>query len=132
MPDTNKQVIEANNAFYQAFNADNAEAMEGLWSNQHDIVVIHPGWPALYGRESVLSSWRQIIESGNNQNIHCLDVKVCMLGDSALVTCIEEIQQSRLMATNIYVREGDVWKIVHHHAGPLAEHTVHQTNQSLH
>ena len=32
--------------------------------------------------------------------------------------CFEEISGSFLIATNIFVREGGRWKMVHHQAGP--------------
>jgi hypothetical protein len=36
------------------------------------------------------------------------------------VICFEEIMNTFLVATNVFVREGRVWKMVHHQAGPTS------------
>jgi hypothetical protein len=38
----------------------------------------------------------------------------------AFVVCVETLSGGRLAATNVFVREGGEWRIVHHHAGPIA------------
>jgi hypothetical protein len=34
------------------------------------------------------------------------------------VLCHEHVEQTALAATNVFVREGGGWKMVHHQAGP--------------
>jgi len=45
-----------------------------------------------------------------------------LLGDAALVTCYEGSNDdpAHLAATNVFVLEGERWRMVHHHAGPIA------------
>ena len=43
-----------------------------------------------------------------------------MLGEVAFVTCHEVLPSGRLAATNVFVREGDAWRLVHHQATPIA------------
>ena len=45
---------------------------------------------------------------------------ILWLGCCPIVICFEEIAGQYLIATNIFVREGNDWKIVHHQAGPTA------------
>lgn len=127
-----QQILEINNAFYQAFSNSDIQAMESLWSSQHDVAVIHPGWSALHGRDSVLSSWRQIMESGNSPTINCLDAKVYLQDKIAIVICTEKLSEGSLIATNIFVMEDNSWKMIHHQAGPLPDLVVHSEKQSLH
>ena len=47
---------------------------------------------------------------------------VTIAGDMGFVVCSEELPSGRLVATNIFVREGGTWKICHHHASPVARH----------
>jgi len=48
---------------------------------------------------------------------------VQVFGDTAIVYCYEAsgAEPAHLAATNVFVREGLAWRMVHHHAGPLAE-----------
>ena len=51
-----RAVREANLSFYEAFAHQDFEAMKQLWATQSPVLCIHPGWPALHGREQVLAS----------------------------------------------------------------------------
>lgn len=112
-------VLRANDAFYTAFSNSDFESMEQLWSTQHHIAVIHPGWPPLLGRQSVISSWKQIMKGGLSSTISCTNTKVNMLGEVALVICNELLAEAELIATNGFILEQGDWKMIHHQAGPL-------------
>lgn len=112
-------VLTVNDAFYSAFSSNNLAGMKELWSTQHDIAIIHPGWPPLLGRESVLSSWKQIMQGGFSTNISCVNANASVLGNVALVICTELLAETELIATNVFVVETDIWRMIHHQAGPL-------------
>src|SRR4051812_14163823 len=113
-------VLAANLAFYAAFAERDADAMSMLWAREHVVACIHPGRDALHGRGSVMASWRAILESPEGPEIDCSDATAIVLDDVAFVTCIEQIGEAKLAATNIFALEGGEWRLVHHHAGPLA------------
>src|SRR5690349_18059853 len=48
-----EELLAANAAFYAAFNAKDAAAMDAVWSSRTDASCIHPGWNLLSGREAV-------------------------------------------------------------------------------
>ena len=48
-----EEVEFANEAFYLAFEGKDYDAMAHLWSHEREIVCLHPGWPALIGRDEV-------------------------------------------------------------------------------
>ena len=54
---------DAETAFYDAFQNGNIEAMMSIWSNDEDIICIHPNSPRLQGRELIQESWLQIFAS---------------------------------------------------------------------
>lgn len=112
-------VLKTNEAFYRAFSNNDIVSMEDLWSTQFEITVIHPGWPVLQGRESVMSSWNQIMTVDTPAHITCVNVKVNLLGDVALVICTEVLEEIELIATNTFILEEGNWKMIHHQAGPL-------------
>ena len=41
-----------------------------------------------------------------------------------LVICYERIGQDFLLATNVFIRSGDGWLMVHHQSGPAPEPAV--------
>lgn len=113
-------VLFANSAFYHAFSTRDFDGMVRIWSKTQPLTCIHPGWDILYGREAVLEAWRGIMQR-RPEGLHMTprNERVIIQGDTAIVVCIEEVTAPRfLSATNIFVREGSTWCMVHHHAGP--------------
>lgn len=115
-----RAVLDANLSFYEAFAAQDLAAMEKVWSAKHMIACIHPGWQVLHGREQVIGSWRTIL-LGESAPIRCKDPKAVLLDQTALVTCIERMASNQLVATNVFVLEDGLWKMVHHQAGAFTE-----------
>ena len=111
----------ANEAFYLAFESADLEAMEALWAARHEVVCLHPGWPPLFGRDAVLASWRGILTNARQPAVTMFGARAVTVGDAVDVVCFERIGDQTLVATNLFVLEDDVWRIVHHQAGPCAE-----------
>jgi SnoaL-like protein len=120
MTTTELDVLEANAAFYRAFASRDAGAMERIWAERHPVACIHPGWDVLDGRRQVLGSWRRIFDSDGAPEVACSQAEARVMGDAAFVTCHEVLAGGRLAATNVFVREGDAWRIVHHQATEIA------------
>jgi hypothetical protein len=110
-------IMFVNDAFYMCFAAGDADGMDDLWAKSVSVTCIHPGWESLVGRAAVIDSWRTIITAGAPQ-IRCREPEVSLYGDTASVICFEEVEGRFLIATNLFVREEEVWKMVHHQAGP--------------
>ena len=113
------EVLAANAAFYEAFRARDVALLEELWAKAHPVAVIHPGWPALHGRDEVLDSWRRILEGPAPPDISCTDARAVVLGSAAFVVCTERLEGGSMVATNVFAREDGAWKVVHHQAGPV-------------
>ena len=111
-------VLAANAAFYDAFGRGDAGAMERLWSERTDVACIHPGWRPLHGRPEVLSSWYSILANQSASGIRCDSAIAYVYGETAMVICTEQLPGGELVATNLFTREGDEWRLVHHQAGP--------------
>lgn len=111
-------VIAANASFYMAFREKDLEAMDAIWAKKTKVSVIHPGWNAIFGRDKVMSSWQNIIDSGGAPKIDPVQPVVLFRDHSAVVLCYEKVGNSYLVATNIFVLEDSAWRIIHHHAGP--------------
>jgi ketosteroid isomerase-like protein len=117
-----RDVLDANTRFYDAFVKRDLTAMSDLWHDALPVVCVHPGWAALEGRARVLASWRGILSNAEAPPIRCLRASVHLLGDMAMVVAHEALGGARLVATNVFAREGSTWRMVLHQAGPLAGH----------
>jgi ketosteroid isomerase-like protein len=120
MTSMEREVLEANSAFYAAFAQRDAEAMDSLWAREAPVACLHPGWEPLSGREAVVSSWRRILLGGGAPpDIRCEGASANVAGEAAWVVCTEIVPGGSLGATNVFVRERGAWRLVHHHASPL-------------
>ena len=55
-----KDAIEANQNFYNAFNKNDIELMIGIWLNDSASQCIHPGWDVLTGFENITVSYTHL------------------------------------------------------------------------
>lgn len=124
------KVLAANQAFYNAFARGDFPALSALWSRLNAVSVIHPGSSALHGREAVMHSWRQILESSGGSDIQCADAMAYVHGDFAYVVCREIFPVGGLVATNVFLREDGEWRMVHHQAGPDSRGIQDETSTS--
>jgi len=110
----------ANDAFYQAFAAADFDAMAAVWSEQGNVFCCHPGWPPITSRAEVMASWQEILTAAGPIPVSCVAPKVTVHGEVGLVCCYERFANQHLVATNLFVRADGQWRMIHHHAGPLA------------
>lgn len=122
-----KRIEEANAAFYSAVESFDLERMDALWAHEPWVVCVHPGWDVITGWEQVRESWEGIFEGAQRLGIFPSAVAAQVSGDFAWVTCIENItafyestfDSALAAATNLFIRRGDLWLMVHHHASPI-------------
>ena len=121
--------LEAEAAFYQALADGNFDALMAVWSEEEEVVCVHPGGPRIVGLAAVRETWRQLLAEGSRIKI---DVSQAVGRASAMMAmhCVFErvaaegqLQRGpTLAATNVYVRGPNGWRMVLHHASPVPEH----------
>jgi ketosteroid isomerase-like protein len=119
--DAAEAVLEANDAFYRAFNEKSLPAMEAVWASSEDVTCIHPGWNLLRGHSMVMESWKAILSNPNQPRVLSGGATVNLAGDVALVICRELVGGIPLAATNVFTLEEGAWRLLHHHSGPVEE-----------
>jgi ketosteroid isomerase-like protein len=120
-------VLNANRAFYDAFQTLDVEKMEKVWARDPSIICIHPGWRKLSGWGPIMASWERIFENVFEMKFELGETNVTISGDLAVVAVEENLTQrgydgisrSQVMATNVFERIGDVWFMVMHHGSPV-------------
>jgi ketosteroid isomerase-like protein len=127
-------VEAANAALYAAFESGDVDLMEAVWDVEDPdaLVCVHPGWPMLRGRTAVLRSWSAVMAGTDYIQFVLTDVQVSVEGSTAIVTGTENILTSAdvgdggsAVATNLFVRRADGWRLVVHHASPVLGRPAH-------
>jgi ketosteroid isomerase-like protein len=133
MPVIDPLILEANERFYRAFASGDVGGMDAVWAREVPVACVHPGWTALEGRQAVMTSWERIFEAEPGPpDVRMSDAAARLVGEAAIVVCLEHLEGTTLVATNVFVREQGEWRITHHHAsavrrgqGPTTPSVVH-------
>jgi hypothetical protein len=112
-------LLAANASYYRAFIEGDMDSMSALWGEE-DVTCIHPGWPALIGREVVLASYRDILRNPMQEPIVRRNERALISGADGRVLCVEVVGGAALVATNWFRLVDGAWRLVHHQASPLA------------
>lgn len=124
-------VEAANGEFYAAFERGDIDAMTALWYDGPETLCVHPGAPPVRGTGPINRSWALVMAHTPYIQFFLTDVEVSVIGDVASVTCTEnvltadtEVDRSsfsggKAVATNVFVRTADAWRLWIHHASPV-------------
>ena len=116
-------ILAANAAYYHAFGHGDFSAMSRIWADD-DVSCIHPGWPVLIGRTSILESYSNIFGNPNREWIEHREDTAMIFQNEGRVVCIEIVGTANeaiaLAATNWFRRIDGVWRMIHHQASPIA------------
>ena len=56
--------------------------------------------------------------------IRCEEARANVFDEAAYVTCVERIASAQLAASNFFVLEDGLWKMVHHQAAEFTKRSV--------
>jgi ketosteroid isomerase-like protein len=111
-------------AYYKAFTNTDIERMAGVWAEGIRVLCIHPGGELVRGKTAVIQSWMEVFANADPPVIEYRLVGNFEAAGLA-VHLVEELIRprgkraeaaNRVLATNVFVREGSSWRIAEHHA----------------
>ncbi len=112
--------------FYEALQRGDLDALMALWADDDEIVCVHPGGgQRLVGAAAIRASFEAIFANGGipvaPEQVHRLQQIGCVVHH--LVERIEVItpegrQIGWVLATNVFVKTAQGWRLVAHHASP--------------
>jgi ketosteroid isomerase-like protein len=130
---------EAEAAFYEALEAGDLEAMMAVWSEDDEIVCVHPGGGRLTGYATVREAWRRIFEGGGRLKVQLLALSTVHGPFAAVHSVVEQIGvvgekhlAAPVVATNVYTRGALGWRMIVHHASPVPPTSIGDAPQVLH
>ena len=116
---------EVEAALYEALQRGDIGALMAVWTDDDDIVCVHPGGARVVGAAAIRASFEAIFAHGGIsvqvQQVHRLEYP-----DSALHHLMESVtvagpdgpQQAWVIATNFYIKTARGWRLASHHASP--------------
>ncbi len=121
--DDQESIVEANQRFYDAHEARDAEAMFAIWAHDDQVHCTHPGWATLLGDSDVQASWRSILDGPGRNQFILTNVVARVDGDAGWVSCDENIVApggtTTVAALNVFAKTADGWLLTAHHGSPV-------------
>lgn len=120
-------------AFYEALERLDLEAMMEVWSDDDEIICVHPGGPRLTGYDEVRASWTAIMQGGQRLSVE-ISSQVLVRGVMmAIHSVFENIapadrreRRESVVATNVYAQTANGWRMIVHHASPAPAPVAHE------
>ena len=130
-------------AFYEALQRGDIDALMACWADEDEVFCVHPGGPRLVGAEAIRAAFEQMF--GNGGSIHAQPARVRKIESlaSAVHNVLERIEvltaegprHAFVLATNVYHKTPQGWRMVAHHASPGSAREPDEANdppQTLH
>src|SRR3970040_2981088 len=116
---------DAETAFYEALERADLELMMAVWSEDEEIVCVHPGGPRLAGQDQVRESSRQMFAGGASARLHVTQ-QITITGTMVAVHSVHENfsrtgearPRQAVVATNVYLRTAAGWGVGAHLSSP--------------
>ena len=115
--------IEA--AFYDALQTGDIDKLMACWADEDDIVCVHPGGPRVLGAGAIRATFEAMFVNGSIRawpervrKIESLGSCVHNLLERIEVFTSEGQRQGWVLATNVYLKTAQGWRMVAHHASP--------------
>jgi ketosteroid isomerase-like protein len=129
----NADDIEA--AFYDALQSGDIHRLMACWADEDDIVCIHPGGPRLVGAAAIRASFAATFSKGSirawPERARKTQAVAC-----AVHSVLERIEmltpggprQAWVIATNVYHRTAQGWRLVAHHASAGTQSEIQEAS----
>ena len=127
--------IEA--SFYAAMQAADIEQLMACWADDDEIVCVHPGGPRVVGPGAIRATFEAIFSNGAI-NARPQQVRKVEALASVVHNVLEHVQvlteagpaQAYVLATNVYHKTAQGWRMVAHHASPGSQAEVQEINEA--
>jgi ketosteroid isomerase-like protein len=118
---------DAETQFYDALRDGDLDRLMAVWADDDDVICVHPGGARVVGPQAVRAAFEAIFVNGTIV-VHAEHVKRVQAMGSAVHSVLERIdvitadgpRTGWIVATNVYVKTTQGWRMVAHHASPGA------------
>jgi ketosteroid isomerase-like protein len=110
---------------YEALQRGDIDKLMALWSDDDEIACVHPGGPRLIGAAAIRASFEAIFANGAinaaPERVRRVVTHACAVHsvlERVEVMSADGPQAAWVIATNVYVKGAQGWRLVAHHASP--------------
>lgn len=111
-------------AFYDALQRGDIEKLMACWADEDDIVCIHPGGPRVVGATAIRATFEAMFAEGGSVRAWPEQVRKIVSVASSVHNLVERVEvltvggltSAWVIATNVYHRTAQGWRMVAHHA----------------
>jgi ketosteroid isomerase-like protein len=130
-------------ALYEAMQGGDLDKLMSCWADEDDIVCIHPGGPRIVGAVAIRAAFEAMFSHGGAIAVRPEHIRRVDSMASAVHSVLEKVEvmsaegpvHAYVLATNVYHKTPQGWRLVVHHASPGAQgeaQEVRQVSQVLH
>ena len=128
--------------FYEALQQGDIDKLMACWADEDEIICVHPGGPRLVGSATIRGAFEAMFANGSIaarpeqvSKVESLTSAMHNVVERIAVLTAEGQQEAFVIATKVYQRTPQGWRMVAHHASPgtsaLKQGPVH-ASQVLH
>ena len=112
-------------SFYDAMQHADLDRMMQVWADDEDIACVHPGGPRVVGTVAVRAGFEAVFSGGpvhvTIEHVRRMETAVCAVHhvtEKVQAVGPEGTRTAFVMATNVFLRTAQGWRMVAHHASP--------------
>ena len=124
---------EIEQQFYEALQRGDIERLMAVWSDDEDICCVHPGGPRVLGAAAIRATFDAMFAHGTidarPEKVRRVQTHSCAVHsvlEQVRVMTAEGPQSAWVVATNVYVKGAQGWRLVAHHASPGSPREVQE------
>lgn len=130
-------VDETESNFYEALQNADLERLMACWADEDEVVCVHPGQPRLLGLGAIRSAFETLFNEGNLRiraesirKIDGLSSAVHSVRERVEVLTTEGPAMAFVVATNVYFKTAQGWRMVAHHASAALGNDASELSES--
>ena len=124
-------------AFYDALRTGDVDKLMACWADEDDIVCVHPGGPRVLGAGAIRASFEAMFANGSIRawpervrKVESLGSCVHNLLERVEVLAADGQRQGWVLATNVYHKTAQGWRMVVHHASPGTQQELQEISDA--
>ena len=137
-PATSGNADEIETAFYEALQGGDIDRLMACWADEDDIVCIHPGGARVSGVSAIRAAFDAIFSHGGAIQVRPESIRRMDAVGGAVHSVLERVEvmsadgpmQAHVLATNVYLRTPQGWRLVLHHASPGQQDAVQDVSSA--
>ena len=131
----NADDIEA--AFYEALQSGDLEKLMACWADEDDIVCVHPGGGRVVGAVAIRATFDAMFSNGTIRaqaekvrKVDAMSASVHNVLERIELLTEEGPRHAYVIATNVYHKTAQGWRMVAHHASPGTPREMQEVSET--